>query len=154
MPATEDDKVVRVVDETSTVGLVLAALSPRPQEPMHVDVCQQRTEHSSLRSAAPAMLATRHAPPPLLIPFLDRRFQPHLNESQHCAIDHASSDTLHQLLVRDGVEILRQVRVDDLRIAVAQSPMHRLDRVPSTPARAIAVRTRVELRFEDRFQYE
>jgi hypothetical protein len=107
-----------------------------------------------LRSPARAALATRHAPPSLLVPFLDGRLQPHLDEVQHRAIDHASSDTLQQLLVRDGVEIFRQVRVDHLRIAVAQSPMHRLDRVLSTPARAIAIRTRVELRFEDRFQYK
>src|SRR4030095_12722057 len=131
MPATEDDKVVCVGDETRTVRLVLSALSSRPEEPMSVDVRQQRTQHSALRSPTRAALATRHAPAAVLIPFLDGRFQPHLDKVQHCAVDGQPGDTLQQLLVWDGVEIFRQVRVDYLCIAVAQSPMHRLDRVLS-----------------------
>jgi hypothetical protein len=56
------------------------------QETVHVDVGEQRTCNTPLRRAACVALATTHAPFPVTIPFLDRRFQPQLDQPQHCAV--------------------------------------------------------------------
>ena len=45
--------------------------------------------NTALRSAAGAALSATHAPVPIIVPFLDRRLEPHLDEAQDVAIDDA-----------------------------------------------------------------
>ena len=44
-------------------------------------------------------------------------------------IDDPPGDALHQLAVRDGVEVLAQIGVDHIGVALAEQLMHRLDRI-------------------------
>ena len=99
-------------------------------------------------------LATAHAPLPRVIPLLDRRLQPHLDQAQHLPVHHPAGTRLHQLVVRDGVEVLRQVGVDHVRVSVAQRVMDRPDRILRAPLRSIAIGTVLEVRFEDRLQHQ
>ena len=60
--------------------------TPMLQEPVHVDVSQQRTCDAALRRAARVSLAANHAPDSVSVSFLDRRPQPHLDEAQDVSI--------------------------------------------------------------------
>src|ERR1035438_1566274 len=71
---------------------------------------------------------------------------------QHMLIDDPPSHALHQLRVRDGVEVLRQVRVNDIRVALVQQLIYLLDRIQRTPLRPVAVSIRLQIRLEDWFQ--
>ena len=62
------------------------------------------SHHAGLRGPADVLLASRHSPNPLIILFLDRDFEPHLNQTQHIPLYDSPSDTLHQFAVWDGVE--------------------------------------------------
>jgi hypothetical protein len=62
----------------------LAAFSKPPvfEESVHVDVGKQWARDATLRRAACIALAATHAPFPVTVPFLDRRFQPQLDQPQ------------------------------------------------------------------------
>jgi len=57
---------------------------------------------------------------PALVAFLDRRFQPHLDEMQHVSIADSPSHRLHQIGVGNAVEVAAQVGVDHLRVPSIQ----------------------------------
>src|SRR4051794_12149719 len=63
-------------------------------------------------------------------------------------------DRLHQLRVRDRVEVFRQISIDHVGVAPADVPVHVLDRVGSAPSRAVAIGTVLEVRLEDRPQHQ
>jgi hypothetical protein len=65
---------------------------------------QQRADHSSLWSAAIVVLASAQPLLPLLVPFLDRHLQPHLQQMQQVLIDDFPRHTLHQLGMRNRIE--------------------------------------------------
>src|SRR5512144_874530 len=102
----------------------------------------------ALRRAA--ALASRHAPPPVVVALFDRRRQPQLDQPQHVPVDNAACHRPHQLAMRDRVEVLGQIGVHHIGVASAQQGVHRLDRVGPAPARPVAVGRRVEIRLEDR----
>ena len=60
---------------------------------------------------------------------LDRRHQPQLDEMQHGLVADATGHAIHQLGVRDRIEVARQVGIHHFRVAGAQQRMHGLDRV-------------------------
>src|SRR6185437_8748398 len=123
-------------------------------EAIHVDVSQHRTDNTTLRSAAAAASSAAHASLAIIIPLLDRRLEPHLNEVQDIPIDDAPSNRLHQFSVRDRVEVSGQIRVYHISVAAADQRMDFLDRVDSAPFRTVAIGARVEVRFEDRLEYK
>ena len=57
-------------------------------------------------------------------------------------------------LMRDRVEVLRQIGVHHIGVASAEQRVHRLDRVGPAPSRPIAIGRRVEIRLEDRLQHQ
>src|SRR5712672_4571078 len=79
--AAEDDEVVGIGDDMGTECLAASGQTPVLQEPVHVDVGEQRAGDSTLRCATRIALAATHAPYPVAIPFLDRRPEPHLYEA-------------------------------------------------------------------------
>jgi hypothetical protein len=71
-------------------------------EPAQIDVGQQRRDHPALRRA----FVTPPVAWPTIVVFLhDHRLQPLPNQLQHLAVADARRQTLHQLLVRDRVEV-------------------------------------------------
>ncbi len=135
-------------------GLTAALVSPVPEEAVHVAVGQQGADDPALRRAAGALLAAAHAPSPLRVRFLDRCLEPHLDEAQDMAVDDPCRDRTKQFVVRDRVEILRQVGVHHVGEPLAQQSVHRLDRIDAAAARSIAIGSRFEVRLEDRLQYQ
>ena len=124
------------------------------QEAVHVDVGKQRARDTALRRAASAALAAAHAPFSVAIPFLDRRFQPQLDQPQHVPVDDASGHRFEEVRVRNRVEVFRQIGVYHVGVAPAHEPVHFLDRVGRTTCGPIAIGTVLEVRLEDRFQNE
>ena len=111
-------------------------------------------EDAPLRRASCAPLSPTHVAPTPVVPLLDGRLQPHLEKVQQVPVHHAASHTLQQFLVRDRVEILRQVSVNHVRVSVAQRVVDRSNRIRRAPLRSIAIRTVVKIRFEDWLQYQ
>src|ERR1700730_3544494 len=78
LSATEDHEVVRVIDYPRPILFSTSGPLPSLQHPVPVEIGQQRGDHSPLRGAAILVPATGQPLLPLLVPFLDRHFQPHL----------------------------------------------------------------------------
>jgi hypothetical protein len=109
---------------------------------------------STGRRAAAAAFATRHAPRSVTITLLDRCLEPQLDQLQHVPVDDAPRHRPHQVLMRNPVEILRQVGIHHLGVAAAEQRVHFLDRVRPAALRPIAVGRGVEIRLEDRLQHQ
>src|SRR5271166_5492342 len=59
-----------------------------------------------------------------------------------------------QPIMPDIVEIAAQVDVDDARLVLTDRSRHTVHRFMSCPLRSVSERPRLEVRLEDRFQYE
>jgi hypothetical protein len=70
--------------------------------------------------AAGTSLAPGQAPLPVVIALLDRRFEPQLDQLQHLSIDDPPCHRPHQVLMRNRVEILRQIGVHHIGVAAAE----------------------------------
>ena len=57
-------------------------------------------------------------------------------------------------MMRDGIEILAQIGIDHVGVALPKQGQHRLDRIARAAFRPIAVRGRIQIRFEDRLQHQ
>src|SRR5512145_850193 len=99
--AAEDDEVVGIGDDMGTERLAASAATPVLEEPVHIDVGEQRARDTALRRAASVTLAATDPPLPVAIPLLDRRLEPHLDEGQNVPIDDAPGYTLHEIPVRN-----------------------------------------------------
>ena len=154
MTAAEDNEVIGIRDDLRPERFTASGEPPILQEPVHVQVGQQRTDDTALRRAAPAPFASSQAPFSVSIPFLNRRLKPQLDEPQHVAVDDAARHTTQQLRMWDRVEVLRQIGVHDVGVAPAEKPVHFLDRVARPASGTIAVGTILEVRLEDRFENE
>jgi len=75
------------------------------QESVHVDVGEQRARDTALRRAALVPFAANDPPPPVTIPFLDRRFQPQLDQPKHCAVRDATSYRFEEVVMRNRIEV-------------------------------------------------
>ena len=169
----ERQRIIRLVVKEVLVGadtIVIRHCIPVPSGPPHGTssprdhsnsaeddrsyLLRTGTDDTALRRPPRAPLPTAHVSLPLGIPLLDRRCQPHLEQVQQMPVHHAAGHTLQQLLVRNRVEILRQVRVDHVRVAVAQRGVDCSNRLRRTPLRSIAIRTVVKVRLEDGLQHQ
>ena len=72
------------------------------QEPVHVNIGEQRAGDTALRRAAFAAPAAAHSPFPVAIPFLDRRLQQQLDQPQHIPVDDASGQRSEEVQVENG----------------------------------------------------
>ena len=117
MSAAEDDEVVGVIDDVGAESLAASAATPMLQETVHVDHGEHWADDPALRRAAHVALAAAHAPSSVAVPFLDRRFQPQLDQLQHVPVDDASGHRFEEVRMRDRVEISRQISVDNIGVA-------------------------------------
>src|ERR1700737_2949743 len=100
-------------------------------------------------------------PRALLLPPLMRRF-PSPSRSSIGAFSHSlisrstapSAIRLHQLAVRNRIEVLGQVSVHHIGVAPADQPVHFLDRIHRPANGTVAIRTVLEVSLEDWFQHK
>jgi hypothetical protein len=88
----------------------------------------------------------------MLVRFLDRGFQPHLDQMQHRSIDDPASHRLHELGVWNTIKVAAEIRINDL-------PMTRIDQlvdvlycVQCAAVRPIGILLRLQVGLEDRFE--
>src|SRR6516162_4746179 len=85
-------------------ALLLPAHPPVLQETVHVQVGKHGADNPTLRSSASILAPPAQSPVSLLVPLLDRDFQPHLQQMQHVSIDDSSGNALKQFPMRNFVE--------------------------------------------------
>jgi hypothetical protein len=95
--AAEDDEVVGIGDDMSSVGFTSSSAPPVLEEAVHVDVGEQRADHPAVRSAIPDSLSTCHAQFPVGISLLDRRSESQLDQPEHVPVDDALRHRPHQI---------------------------------------------------------
>ena len=59
-----------------------------------------------------------------IVGFFNGALQPHLDQMQHAPINDASRERAHQFGVRNASEVVREVGVDDFRVASEQQFFH------------------------------
>ena len=116
---------------------------------MHANVGEQRTDDTTVRRPPRARLSTAHVSHPLVVSLLVGRVQSHLEQVPEMPVHHSAGHALQPLLVRNRVAILRQGRVDHVRVSVAQRAVDRSNRIRRAPIRSIAICTVVTIRFAD-----
>src|SRR5262249_31247792 len=100
------------------------------QERVNGEVGKQWARDAALRRASRVALATTDAPGPVaVIPFLDRRFQPQLDQPQHAPVHNATSYRFQKLVMWNRIEVAGQIGVDHVGVAPAYQPAHFFDRV-------------------------
>lgn len=90
--------------------------------------------------------------PAPLVDLDDRRDQPHLDQVQQVAVADPTRQGSDQLGVRDPVEVIRQVRVDDLGVAPVEQPVDVANRVQGIVVGSIGVLLRLRIGLKDRLQ--
>ena len=70
------------------------------------------------------------------------------------AVDDPRRDRAKKFVVRDRIQILRQVGVHHIGEPLAQQSVHRLDRIDAAAARSVAIGSGFEVRLEDRLQHQ
>ncbi len=139
--STPDGETIAVHEETPQGG----PLSPLPIQIVEDDVGQERRQRASLRRAfvdGDRLSVRRH----------DARLQHPAHQGQHARIVHLLGEAIHQPLVVDAVEKLRQVDVHHRLAAGFQMRLDLGDRRGRAPAASKAVAARMEGRLEDWLQ--
>ena len=144
MPRVGVDQDHQVVSEPRIFNagvLAVACGLLRPlQHPVHlgeVEVAEQRRDHPALRNAPFAV-----------------GFEHHLQQVHHVAIVHPLGHLRQQPIMPDIVEIAAQIDVDDVCLVLNDRSRHAVDRFMGCPLWTVSKRPRLEVRLEDRFQYE
>src|SRR3977135_2865663 len=104
--------------------------------------------------AAPFPPAANNPPLPVAIPFLDRRFQPQLDQPQHSPIRNATIHRFEEVVMWNRIEVAGQIGIYDIGVAPAQMPVHILDCIYRPTSGTIAIRIVLEVGLEDRLQHE
>src|SRR5258706_7545400 len=81
--AAENHEIIGVVHDSGSEHLTPTGDPPILQKTVHIQVCEQRTDHSALRCATSAVFATAHLSISVFIPLLRPNLQPHLYPTQH-----------------------------------------------------------------------
>ena len=88
------------------------------------------------------------------VPLFDRRFQPEAKHVQHSSVADPACDRFEQVRMRNRVEVLRKVAIDDIGIARSQRLVHYCHCLLRIASRPISIHLVSELRFENWRQYE
>src|ERR1700757_3258181 len=90
--STADDEIIGIVHDVRFPTLLVPELLPPQHEPSHVQIAEQRTDRRPLWSTSTFVpIARTPMFVPTLVDFLDRCFQPHLDQMQHRSVDYPTS---------------------------------------------------------------
>src|SRR5207248_137343 len=121
-------------------------------EPMQVQITEQRRNHPALGSTlARAIPSPRLA---LATRFHDWTLQPHPDQLEHTPVHYSHAHTSQKLVMRNRIEIAFQVRVIHRLIPGLDMPLYLLQRLVWRAPRTEPIGAILEIRFEDRLQYQ
>src|SRR3984893_10362650 len=144
-----------LVHDVRLPTLFVPEFLPPQHEPSHVQIAEQRTDRRPLWSTSTFVpIARTPTFVPTLVGFLDRSFQPHLDQMQHCSVDHPSSHRPHKLGMGNTVKVAAEICINDL-------PMFRVDQlvdvlycVQCAAVRPIGILFLRQVGLEDWFEYQ
>ena len=87
-----------------------------------------------------------------LVRFLDRGFQPHLEQMQHRSIDDPASHRLQKLGVRNTVKVTAEISINDLSMSGIDQLVNVLYCVQRAAVRPIGILLRLQVGLEDWFK--
>jgi site-specific DNA recombinase len=135
-------------------GLPPTSAGPPAADPNPDYLLRSGRQHAPLRGPVTRPLAAPRLPLPV-IPFdHHRRAQPGGQPPQDVSVCDPPRHRGQQAIVRDRVEVGRQVGVKHLRVALRERAGDVRHGLVGVPLRAEAIRTRLEVRFEDGFEYQ
>jgi len=91
---------------------------------------------------------------PVLVRFLNRGFQPHLDQMQHGPVDDPASHRLHKLDVRNRVKVAAQICVDNFAMPCIDQLMDVFYGVQCAAVPPIGVLFRLQVGLEYGFEYQ
>ena len=112
------------------------------------------SDHPALRRSPGRLLSATHPSMSARVGLFNRRFQPHPDQTQHLPVTDAPCHARHQLRVRNRIEVLRHIGVDDLGVPLINRLMDPSNRIERTSVWAIPIGCLIEVRFEDRFEHQ
>jgi hypothetical protein len=119
--ATHDHEVVGIIDEASLEAVLMTKRLPAQNEPPHVEIRQQGRERGSLRSSPVLVLvAGRAVHTALPVGLFHRGDEPLLHQVKQRLVADPASHALHQLRMRNAIEVTAQIGIDHLAIALLQ----------------------------------
>ena len=89
---------------------------------------------------------------PTLVGFLDRSFQPHLDQMQHRSVDDPSSHRPHKLGMGNTIKVAAEIRINDLIMSCVDQLVDVLYCVQRAAVRPIGILFRLQVGLEDRFE--
>src|SRR5439155_18662042 len=90
--STADDKLIGIVHDVRFPTLLVPEFLPPQHKPSNVQIAEQRTDRRPLGGTSTFVpIARTPMFVPTLVGFLDRGFQPHLDQMQHRPIDDSAS---------------------------------------------------------------
>ena len=138
-----DHEVVRVAHQHAQMRV---PARPHRVEHVQVDVRQQRRNHAALSGTRDgrAHLAVFHHACPEPLPY----------QFEHPTVRDAPCHERHQLAVVDAAEVVANIGVEDMVAASRATRAQCFERLRGVPFRPKAVRARLKVRLENRFQHE
>ncbi len=128
---------------------------PCPIQKVQGAVSQQRGDHPTLRGPRAVGFAAAYAlPGAVRVVAAHRGFEPLLDEAQDAPIHNALRDHGQQFGLRDTVEVVRQVGVDDWGVAGPERLGNVVHRIMGRSLGPESVRIRTEVGFKDRLDDE
>ncbi len=106
-------------------------------------------EHlNTLRAIVPSVVVMRRPPSPSRSPTGHESHS--LIRRSTCGVADLPSHALHELAMRDRIEVFGQIGVDDVRVAPADQPVRQLDGVERASLGPVSVGAVFQVRLEDR----
>ena len=87
-----------------------------------------------------------------LVGFLDRSFQPHLDQMQHRSVDHPAGHRLEQFGMRKTIEVATEICVNNFSIPGIDQLVDLSHRIQCATVPPVGILLRLQIRLEDRFE--
>jgi hypothetical protein len=128
---------------------------PPQHEPAHVQITQQRADRRALWTTSTFVPISRASTLiSVLVRFLDRSFQPHLDPMEHGSIYDPASYRLHKLGMRKTIKVAAEICIYDFSMASVDQLMDVSYGVQCAAVFPIGVLFRLQVGFEYGFEHQ
>ena len=128
---------------------------PPEHEPAHVQITQQRADRRALWTTSTFVPISRASTLiSALVRFLDRSFQPHLDQMEHGSIYDPASYRLHKLGMRKSIKVAAEICIYDFSMASVDQLMDVSYCVQCAAVFPIGVLFRLQVGFEYGFEHQ
>jgi len=153
---TQEHEIISIIDDLGLVPLGVSVAVPRQKKAAKVQIREQWGDDPALRDPAVLVLGLGRAPLSSSgCTLAHGHGKPCPDHRQQCAVGDPPCNAAHQVSMRNGVEVVRQIGVYHLALATFDNrevdPAHCHLGIESTPEAVLPGR---QVRLEDRFEYQ